>query len=321
MELIIKPTGKCNFNCTFCSADSLNIAHPKDGTVPEKLAELIQDMKPDHIIVTGGEPLTVDPMYYWRLHEIANCHIGFTTNLKDFWTHPDKWQDMFKHPDFGVITSFNYGESRLWDAHTVYTEEMFREVTQLYNDITGRPLPFIAVIDENNEERMMDHVYLARDLRTQVKLNAACKMGRQGTNYPKYKMIQTYINIIDMGLGEYEMTCHDRKLGRCAFNTNLMCANTIRCCYIDTDGNLHYGNCEDLISIGQEIPMDTEFPVKAKAVFPAKDAIINEKCINCELFRFCNGCRAHSANAKDFPEYCDEMLKLKDDLIRQGWAM
>lgn len=322
MELIIKPTGGCNFDCSFCSADNLKIQHPVDGRVPNEIKELITNLKPNSIIVTGGEPLTVDPSYYLELQEFSGCHVGFTTNMKDFYLHPDKWKEVFCNPNFGFITSFNYGDSRRWDPKTIYTEEMFRKVTTLFKEVTGRPsLPFIAVIDESNEDRIMDHVYLAKDLETQVKINPACKMGRQGTNYPKYKIIKRYIEIIDAGLGEYEITCTERKLGRCAFNTNLLCTSTIRVCYMGTDGKLHYGNCEDAISIGKEIPMDTKFPI-----IPEPDHIpsfmhLNKDCFSCELFRMCHGCHEHREHAREFPEYCEEMLKLKDDLIRQEWAL
>lgn len=322
MELIIKPTGRCNFDCTFCSAHDLDIAHPGKH-VPDQIKELIDKLKPDSIIVTGGEPLTVDPAYYIELQEYANCHIGFTTNLKDFYLHPKKWEAVFCNPNFGFITSFNYGNTRNWMPGVPYNESMFRAVTKEFKRVTGREsLPFIAVIDETNEDRIMDHVYLAKDLGTQVKINPACKMGRQGTNYPKYKLIKKYIEIIDAGLEEYEITCAERKYGRCAFNTNFLCSSTIRVCYVDTAGKLHYGCCEDLISIGEEIPMDESFPVEPVPALPDYHNTLNgDKCLYCDMYRMCHGCKAHLEHAREFPEYCDEMLKLMPDLKRQGWAL
>lgn len=321
MELIIKPTGQCNFNCTFCSSANLDISHPTNG-VPDQIKDLILKMKPTNIIITGGEPLTINPEYYLELMDIAKCPIGFTSNMKDFYLHPEKWESIVKNPDFGFITSFNYGDSRRWDENTPYTEEKFIEVTNLFKEVSGRPsLPFIAVIDENNEDKILDHVYLAKKLNTMVKINGATKIGRCGKNYPKYKIIQAYLKIIELELDQYEITCHDRELGRCAFNINFMCNSTIRCCYVDTNGNLHYGICDDEVSAGKEIPMDIEFPVKACSAIPGKDEYINDKCVYCELFRFCHGCNAHRIHTKEFPEHCDEMLKMKDDLIRTGWAL
>lgn len=320
MELIIKPTGRCNFNCTFCSSANLDIAHPT--SVPDPIKELIKKLKPNNIIVTGGEPLTINPEYYLELQELSNCHIGFTSNMKDFYLHPEKWERIVKDPNFGFITSFNYGDTRRWDEETPYTEEKFMEVTKLFKEVSGKPsLPFIAVIDESNEHLALDHVYLAKKLNTMVKLNGATKIGRCGKNYPKYKMIQTYLKIIELGLDDYEMTCHDRELGRCAFNINFLCHTGTRCCYVDTSGKLHYGICDDELSAGVEIPMDTNFPLDIHPIIPKKDEYIHDKCIYCELFRFCHGCPAHRVHAKEFPEHCDEMLKMKDELIRTGWAI
>ena len=71
MELIIKPTGLCNFNCEFCSAHGMDIQHPADGHVPHQIRDLIMKLKPNGLIITGGEPLMVDPQYYYELHDIA----------------------------------------------------------------------------------------------------------------------------------------------------------------------------------------------------------------------------------------------------------
>lgn len=319
MELIIKPTGMCNFNCTFCSAAYLDIAHPT--RVPDKIKDLIKKMKPDSIIVTGGEPLMVNPEYYLELQELGNCNVGFTTNMKDFYLHPDKWKPIFTSPHFGFITSFNYGETRRWDENTPYTEEKFIEVTKMFTDMTGKTLPFIAVIDDSNEDTLMDHVYLAKRLNTMVKINGATKIGRQGVNYPKYKIVKAYLKIIEMGLADYEITCHDRSLGRCAFNTNFMCNSAIRCCYVDTAGELHYGICDDELSDEREIPMDPSFPLIPCPKIPTPDEHINDKCVYCDLFRFCHGCNSHRRHAKEFPEHCEEMLKMKDEIILTGWSI
>lgn len=323
MELIIKPTGRCNFDCSFCSADGLDIAHPADNRVPEPIRDLIQKMKPTNIIVTGGEPLTLDPAYYEDLYDIAHCHIGLTSNMKDFYYHPDKWKEIMNHPDFGFITSFNYGDTRKWDPHTVYTEEMFRKVTDLYHKYTGKSLPFIAVIDESNEDRIMDHVYLAKELGTQVKINAALRVGRQGTTYPRYKLIRAYIDIIDAGYGDYEITCSNRFAPKCPFDTHGFCSSTIRACYVDTKGKLHYSICDDEISSGHEIPMDDHFPVEITRMAPKSDEHTKKECYTCELFAICHTChfqRRLMIEDQD-PNYCTEMKKLIPDLKRVGWVL
>jgi sulfatase maturation enzyme AslB (radical SAM superfamily) len=48
---------------------------------------------------------------------------------------------------------------------------------------------------------------------------------------------------------------------------------------------------------------------------------ITDKCVCCELCRLCNGCRTHREIAKEDPNFCEEMKKLEDDLIRTEWLL
>lgn len=319
MQLIIKPTGLCNFNCSFCSAANLDIAHP-GNKVPQQIKEVIERIKPDGLIITGGEPLCVDPEYYLELADIAKCNISFTTNLKGLYLDPEKWRPIFTNPTFDFITSFNYGDSRRWDKDTPYTEEQFIKVSELYKSIRGESIGFIAVIDDNNEDRIIDHVLLAKRLGTRVKINNATALGLQGTTYPRYKLFQAYLKIIDMGLEEYEIHCKERKVGRCPFNINFHCRSAIRCCYVDSKGELHYSTCDDEISLYNEYPLESE-PPKPEAIYPPVNDHITDQCIYCDLFRLCNGCNNQRTQAKKCPEYCEEMLKLKDRLIETEWLL
>ena len=201
MHLIIKPTGLCNFNCKFCSAHNLDIKHPSDHKVPDKIKNLILKLKPDSLIITGGEPLMVQPDYYYELHKIRNCPISITSNLKDFFNNPNKWANLFKEEWFGVATSFNYGYTRMWDKHHVYNEEMFIKVMDMYRKYVSNDIPiFLAVIDENNKDTVIDHVLLAKRLGTQAKLNSAIGAGLQGNTYQRYNMFKHYLDIIYLGL-------------------------------------------------------------------------------------------------------------------------
>lgn len=322
MELIIKPTGRCNFNCKFCSAFGMDIQHPSNGRVPTKLKELIIEMKPTMLIITGGEPLMVEPSYYYELHDIAQCSMSATTNLKDFYMNPDKWVELFNEPWFNVSTSFNYGDSRMWDKFTVYDECMFLKVMDLYSTKINRDIPsFIAVIDDNNENTVMDHVYLAKRIGSRVKLNNALAVGKQGKTYQRYKMFHHYLNIIDAGLDKYETNCAERGISRCPRNINLMCENSIRCCSIDSNGDIHISTCDEQLALGNEIPSDQ---VIHRIIKPEKipySEYITEDCSCCELFRLCNGCTSNRMEAKKDPNYCKEMKKLEKRIIDTGWLL
>ena len=324
MDLIIKPTGRCNFNCSFCSAYGLDIQHPIDNKVPEKIKNLIADLKPNSIIITGGEPLMVNPEYYYELYELAKCPISATTNLKDFYYHPEKWASLFNEKWFSIATSFNYGDSRKWSATEIYTEELFLKVMDKYKIHVNKDIPiFLAVIDEKNEDSVIDHVLLAKKLGTQVKLNNAIKAGKQGKSYQRYQIFKQYLKIIDMGLEDYEYYCSARHIGECPRNINHFCTTSIRCCYLDTQDNLHVATCDEQLSFEHELPEDQIVPesrVPVTEIIDPKEYITPE-CPYCNLFSLCNGCRTNRDNAKEDPKYCEEMKKLEDQIIKTGWLL
>ena len=315
MELIIRVTGRCNFDCTFCSATTLDIAHPKNG-VPEQIKEVINTIHPSSIVISGGEPLLVGPEYFLELYDLAKCNISITTNLKDFYYNPEKWREVFTHPNIGIVTSFNYGDTRRWDVNTVYDEEMFIKIYNMYHEMTGKSLLFIAVLDESNEHLAIKHAELAKRLNTCVRINNATKQGRQYTTYPRYKLFQKYFDIIDAGLGDYEIYCKKKQFGKCPINTNMMCKSTIRTCYVDSKDVLHYYDCceacngENLLNFKNDYKM----PV---IMYPPMKNHVNANCACCELFAICNGC---DSQKRDYPpEHCQEMLKMKNKFIENGW--
>ena len=67
MDLIIKPTELCNFRCTFCS--STHITEDKTAQLDLEYVYAFLKRFPDTktIIVNGGDPLMIDPQYYWDL--------------------------------------------------------------------------------------------------------------------------------------------------------------------------------------------------------------------------------------------------------------
>lgn len=324
MTLIIKPTGACNFDCKFCSAHGMDIFHPADGKVPEPLRQLVKDLDPHMIVVTGGEPLMVNPDYYYELHDITKCRVSMTSNLKDFYDKPDKWALLFKEEWFGLATSFNYGDTRMWDSNTVYTEEMFIKVMDKWREYVSDVLPiFLAVIDWSNEDRVIDHVLLAKRLGTQAKLNNAIAVGKQGKTYPRYKMFQHYLKIIDMGLEQYESYCSRRDIDECPRNVNHFCSTAIRCCYMDNNGKMHVGICDEQLSLGHELPDDLIVPNSKNPTTEIVDMndIIRPECTYCRLYSLCNSCSNNREAAKNDPIYCEEMKKLEKKIVDTGWLL
>ena len=74
MELIINPTNRCNFDCTFCSAYNL----PKGDIDRKRLYNYIKCKRDEIniIIFNGGDPLMMEPEFYTNIIELT----------KDYWS-------------------------------------------------------------------------------------------------------------------------------------------------------------------------------------------------------------------------------------------
>lgn len=322
MELIIKPTAVCNFKCTFCAASKLSINHTPDK-VPEQLKELILKLKPNDLIFTGGEPTMCSPKYYEEILELSDAKVSLTSNLKNFYMHPDDWTPIFKNPRVGIATSFQYGEGRLWDLNTNYSEEMFLKVQELFYNRIGYHPSFITVIVEDNKDRYFDHIELAKRIGTTCRLNNANKMGRQSSYFPRYKIFKMWIDIIERGYEEYEINCIERTTGRCPINASGRCESCIRAVYVKPNGEIIYSNCEDKLNRGDAnaaIPLEDSPQEPTISIISPKD-VISMKCYTCDLFRICNGCKTNRLDAYDDQNYCKEMTKLKSKIIEHGWKI
>ena len=145
MDLILKPTVKCNFACTFCSSTVLS-EQPNDELDLVYVDRFLQRFPGTRtIIVNGGDPLMMSPQYYWDILALLERHkskaiISLTTNLWAFYKKPEKWEALFRHPQVGVATSFQYGDARLKGDLTPFTESEFWAVSDLFLDIDQNSL-------------------------------------------------------------------------------------------------------------------------------------------------------------------------------------
>ena len=93
MDLIIKPTELCNFKCSFCSSTKI-AEHKKDILSHDYIFKFLKRYPDTNtIIVNGGDPLMMDPDYYWIIIEHLNendykASISLTTNLWPFLVKP-----------------------------------------------------------------------------------------------------------------------------------------------------------------------------------------------------------------------------------------
>jgi len=299
MDLIIKPTEACNFKCSFCSSTAID---PNNAGLLD-LDYVFRFLKryPDtnSLIINGGDPLMVDPSYYWKIikhldeHEYP-AYISFTTNLWPFYVKPEKWVDLFNHPRMGICTSFQYGGGRLKGDFTEFTEEDFWSVSDAMLKYCGERPDFIAVLTDMNDYRALDNVKLAKEMNVECKLNYAMASGVQGTTYRLSKIYQLYLDVYDAGLHPWEFNTKQmmRRLKRgfttCPQNRN--CDEGIRA--FNPGGD--YYSCGSLADdLDYPINFDEEMngPMQTPLQNDPNIQTMKMACYTCPMFEICNGCK------------------------------
>lgn len=329
MDLIIKISERCNFKCTFCS--STNIA-PDDNRDIELDINYIFDFlkrfpQTNTIIVNGGDPLMVEPDYYWKLIEHLDEHgyparLSFTSNLWPFYKNPEKWTPLFKNERVGVTTSFNYGDTRRITATRVFTEEDFWAVSDAMLEHVGYRPDFISVINDDNFDTALDNVELAVKMDVECKLNYAMASGVQGKPFQLSKIYEVYVEIAKRGWATWEFNTKQmvqRLIGGatcCPQNRN--CDSGIRA--LNPGGD--YYSCGSLAD-------DKIYPIKFYDEVTAKGPIqtplsddlmldaMHSGCYACPNFNICNGCRKTIKDHKQHgivEAHCTLMKTLTEDI-------
>lgn len=338
MDLIIKPTERCNFKCTFCSSTHIT----EDKAVELDLQYVYDFLKrfpeTNTIIVNGGDPLMMDPQYYWDIIKHldvidSKASISFTSNLWPFLKNPNKWKELFNHPRMGVTTSFQYGGGRLKGDLSEFSEADFWKCSNAMLEHCGYRPDFIAVITEENAHLAIKNVELAKQMGVVCKLNYAFSsgppvkfknitMGQQGKPYLLADIYEIYVQIWKQGLTEWEFnTTQMVKRLRGESTTcpqNRDCDSGIRTLQPSGD----YYSCgafgddrEYSIVFKTEMGGEKVFPLK----FQPELQNLKHACYSCPMFQICNGCKK---TIKDLRQYdlvethCKKMKRLAADIIK-----
>lgn len=340
MDLIIKPTERCNFKCTFCS--STYITDDKTAELDHRHIFRFLERFPETntIIVNGGDPLMMQPSYYWTIIEHlekigSKATLSFTSNLWPFYKNPDKWTDLFRHPQVGVTTSFQYGGGRLKGDLTEFTEQDFWAVSDTMLERVGYRPDFITVITEENEDRAIDNVLLAKEMNVVCKLNYALSsgppvkfknivMGQEGRPYMLAKIYEIYVEIWRQGLDpwEYNTTQMMKRLstGATTCPQNRSCDSSIRTLQPTGD----YYSCG---AFGDDRIYDIDFEkeMSGPKIFPLKFQpeiqSLKQACFSCPMFEICNGCKKTIKDLKDYnmvEAHCSRMKKIAPDIIESN---
>lgn len=316
-SLILKPTSRCNFACTFCSSTVLS-EQPKEIVELEDIEQcLIRFPEIQTIIVNGGDPLMMPPQYYWDIIAILdrlgmNTTISFTTNLWAFYKKPELWSELFNHERLGVTTSFQYGDKRLKGDGSVFTEEDFIKVSDLFLERVGYRPDFIAVIDQDNVDTVLDTVRLAKRLGVEAKVNyvsasgpvvvkKGIEMGSINNFYTQADMYRSYLEIHAAGLGEWEY--NTKQMVRRLKHGNTTCPLSRNC---DTgiralQPGQNYYSCGSF-GDDNEYPIDFQKEMAGEFFTPLQEAeelhSMKEACNVCPMFAICNGCKKTIADTK-----------------------
>lgn len=337
-SLIIKPTVNCNFACTFCSSTHLSEVAKDIVTLTDIEQCLVRFPEIQTIIVNGGDPLMMPPKYYWDLIDILDrlgmtqTTISFTTNLWAFWKKPGLWSELFNHPRLGVTTSFQYGDKRLKGDGSVFTESDFIKISNLFFSEVGYRPDFIAVIDQDNVDTVLDTVRLAERLGVEAKVNYVSasgpvvtkhgvEMGSVNNFYTQADMYRSYLEIHDAGLGEFEY--NTKQMVRRLKHGNTTCPLSRNC----DEGIRALQPGQNYYSCGsfgddQQYPIDFNKEMAGEFYTPLQVApeldSMKESCYVCPMFSICNGCKKTIADTKRLglvEHHCRTMKELAPRII------
>lgn len=275
------------------------------------------------------------PSYYWDLIDIlerngSEATISFTTNLWGFYKKPELWEELFLHPRLGITTSFQYGDKRLKGDGTVFTEEDFRNVSDLFLERIGYRPDFIAVIDRDNEHTILDTVRLAKEMGVEAKINhvvasgpevvnRGIKMGSENNFFTQADIYAHYIEIYEAGLMQWEYNTKQMATKLRGANTTCPlarnCDEGIRT--LQPGGN--YFSCgafaDDLA-----YPIDFEKEMSGELILPLRNQeelqSMKQSCFTCPMFNICNGCRKTISDTKRFDLVEHHCRKMKSQAAK-----
>ena len=327
MELIIKPTEACNFKCTFCS--STDIAPDKSAKLElEKIFEFLKRFpETNTIIINGGDPTMMPPLYYWEIinfldHHMMDTTIAITTNLWDFYKNPDKWTPLFNNWRVGVTTSFQYGPGRLKPDGSLFSEEDFQKVSDLMLERVGYRPDFISVITDENDGYAIENVRLAKRMDVECKLNYAMASGVQSKPYILGKAYQLYIKVFEEGLGKWEF--NTKQMVKRLKGKHTLCPQTRDCDehirVLHPDGK--YFSCGSIADDGTHTIDFSEEMSSEKVATPLRDDFnllsLKQECLTCPLFKICNGCKKTIKDLKHHDlvdKHCGIMKQIEKEVI------
>jgi MoaA/NifB/PqqE/SkfB family radical SAM enzyme len=336
MNLIVKPTQRCNFACSFCSSTQIAKSNQKKDDLNLNNIFLFLKRFPDtnHIIVNGGDPLMMSPEYYIEIIEFIEKNnlktkLSLVTNLWDYYINPSKWKKLFSSKRVDIGTSFNFGETRKINKKEIFTKDIFLKILEKFKKDFGYTPGFISVISEENKNSAIKNVELAKELNVECKLNYAFSSGRESVCFPIGKMYNIYLDIYEKNLHENEYNTKQmlRRLRGEETTTcpqNRKCDEGIRNLQPKSSSGYEYSSCGSF-GDDQEYGIDFEKEMQGDFFKPLQNSTelqyLKEECLSCPNFNICNGCYKTVRDLKKnnlVEESCFEMKKFRKRAISLG---
>lgn len=329
MDLIIKPTQRCNFHCSYCS--STDIAKSNNRTDDLNIDKIFKFLKrfpeTNTIIVNGGDPLLVSPNYYFQILEYIELNdlpakLEICSNLWDFYNKPEKWEKLFKHPKVKVGTSFEYGNQRVISEGKALTESLFLDIIYKFKSYFNYLPDFISVITPENKNLAIKNVELAKELNVQSKLNYVVKSGRQGEGISIGDIHLIYLEIIKNELVDFEDNTR-KVLQKIKGYGNLICPHTKRCdegirsLQPLSGDDFEYNSC-GAFADDKKYPINFEQEMNGALVLPLRNLpelqYMKDECTSCINFNLCNSCYKTVTDHKEsglVEQSCTAMKKFR----------
>jgi len=320
-SVILKPTGLCNANCKFCYASNFSENCKSIENFDTKFKSYIENKQIRNVILTGGE-ITLVPKFLEEICNYAdknNISISLVSNMIEILKNVEHWQDFFKkHEKLHLTASYQTDNQRSNFTGEKISEIDFINFAKWYRKELNKRLLVISVVNDENENKILENIYLAKECKYVSSIERQIGIGRAKYEYSPLKYFKLLNKIIDMGMWQYEK--HLRLLVQSGMfgvhYCNFYCKQMVPVIYIDKNENLVETFCDHLST--------TKFSYKDFVI--EKD--IKKECAFCKYRNLCQACHITRKNINsqiangqiDISIYCkelkDELKKLENNILQ-----
>jgi hypothetical protein len=184
-------------------------------------------------------------------------------------------------------------------------KERFKEVFYKFSNRYNKKPDFIYVVSSENEQYAIKSVELAKELGIWAKLNCQIPVGKATNYYPRYKLLNIYLQLIKLGLDKYESNLVNREKHFCPFAATYKTCILNKAVYVNSKEELIEGTCEESLSSNGKLI--------------AKKGSLFTKCYGCKLFNVCNGCSVNRECTEPIKEeHCKWMKEHYEELLENN---